>query len=92
MGRKRKFAPKMPRYRQEKEPFYQKITQDKIVTIDRDTHGRIMTTRNRLTGQTKTEKVGDCRKEIIQLHIQTVQAKWSRPTEAEILSDIFKPY
>jgi hypothetical protein len=67
-------------------PLVKRLTSDRVVTVDNFTRCAIITTRNRVTGEAETQLIGECDDAIIRLHAKTVEAKWKRPTEAEMLS------
>lgn len=70
---------------------WSRIYNDRIVTYDADTNGKVITDRNRITGETHTIKSGKCREAILDLHANIVTSKWKRPTEGDFLGHVLKP-
>lgn len=63
----------------ERRPLIRRFTKDRIETMDLTSGCRIVTERNRLTGEVRTTIIGKCDESTKALHADAVKSKWSRP-------------
>lgn len=70
--------------------FLSHLYQDRIETKDRETGAKVVTIRNKLTGNTSTVTKGKCNEDFLELHASIVSSKWGRPTEGDMLARFFK--
>jgi hypothetical protein len=70
--------------------FLSHLYQDRIETKDRETGAKVVTVRNKLTGNTSTVTKGKCSDVFLELHARIVDSKWGRPTEGDTLARFFK--
>jgi hypothetical protein len=66
------------------------LYEDRIETVDREKGGKLVTARNKFTGATSTVLFRKPSDVIIELHAKIVVSKWGRPSEADMLSRLFK--